>query len=267
VRDEDGTVLGLVDVMELVCNSAGGDGKGWRDFFSGAMDVHTMNKGGDDTFSEISSNHSASIVAPSISMTKSQRMKGNGTYHNMMDETSSDVFSISVSGVHHTDNRMNDSIMHGNSFVFKITDPIGQTHRIKTSSVNFDVFVEAIAEKMESAMECLCVRYTDDDGDEITISSTQALQEAVEFARGAGLTALKLSTVIVDAPNESMVVPPAEKGDVEEGEINASNNRSIIAEEFEKLKTDKNRQFALGAGVAVTAVILTTFMVMLRPKK
>ena len=52
VREADGRVLGLVDVMELVCNSAGGDGKGWRDFFSGALDARGDKV--DDTFSEIS---------------------------------------------------------------------------------------------------------------------------------------------------------------------------------------------------------------------
>jgi predicted transcriptional regulator len=43
VKDEDsGRVVGLVDVMELVCSTAGGDGeggKGWRDFFNNAMAV------------------------------------------------------------------------------------------------------------------------------------------------------------------------------------------------------------------------------------
>ena len=40
VRDADGTVVGIVDVMELVRGTAGeGGGKGWRDFFSGAMDA------------------------------------------------------------------------------------------------------------------------------------------------------------------------------------------------------------------------------------
>ncbi len=38
VRDKDGTVLGMVEVMELRCSAAGGwNGcKGWRDCFSGA---------------------------------------------------------------------------------------------------------------------------------------------------------------------------------------------------------------------------------------
>eukprot|EP01042_Synura_sphagnicola_P029485 gene29485-38032_t len=38
VRESSGKVIGLVDVMDLVSHSAGeGGGKGWRDFFSGAM--------------------------------------------------------------------------------------------------------------------------------------------------------------------------------------------------------------------------------------
>eukprot|EP01038_Epipyxis_sp_PR26KG_P014656 gene14656-19691_t len=41
VKEKSGRVIGLVDVIELVCSTAGGDGKsggkGWRDFFGGAM--------------------------------------------------------------------------------------------------------------------------------------------------------------------------------------------------------------------------------------
>ena len=68
VRDDNGNVLGLVDVMELVCHTAGGDdegGKGWRDFFSSAMNAR-----GDDG-SETSSIHARSrgsvkMSAPSV---------------------------------------------------------------------------------------------------------------------------------------------------------------------------------------------------------
>ena len=56
VREADGRVLGLVDVMELVCNSAGGDGKGWRDFFSGALDMNTAGRR-DDASSVHSANN------------------------------------------------------------------------------------------------------------------------------------------------------------------------------------------------------------------
>ena len=45
VREADGTVVGLVDVMELMCNTASNEsGKGWRDFFSDAMDARGDNK-------------------------------------------------------------------------------------------------------------------------------------------------------------------------------------------------------------------------------
>jgi hypothetical protein len=263
VREEDGTVLGLVDVMELVCHSAGGDGKGWRDFFSGAMDAKMM-KGTDDTLSEISSTHSHSIQAPSISMTKSQRQRNN-----FMDDTSSDVFSISVSGVHHE--RMNDSVLHGASFVYKFKDPVGNTHRLKSSSANYDIFIEAVGEKIEAAMECIDVKYTDDDNDEITISSSQALQEAVDFARGAGLSALKLTITVVSAPNESMVAPGSTSSEESDPILTipkeVDSNKSTLAEEFEKFTNDKDKQLLFGAGVAVTAVLVTTFMVFLRPKK
>ena len=43
-------------------------------------------------------------------------------------------------------------------------------------------------------------------------------------------------------------------------------NKSTLAEEFEKFTNDKDKQL-LFAGVAVTAVLVTTFMVLMRPKK
>jgi len=66
--DESGRVLGLVDVMELLGVTAGGDGasdgpnrtKGWRDFFRGAMDAR-----GDDDESDTAS-QSSSILGPEV---------------------------------------------------------------------------------------------------------------------------------------------------------------------------------------------------------
>ncbi len=42
VKDSNGKVVGLVDVMDLLCHTAGdassaSAGKGWRDFFGSAM--------------------------------------------------------------------------------------------------------------------------------------------------------------------------------------------------------------------------------------
>ena len=47
VVEADGTVLGLLNVMELMCSVGGGEGggKSWREFFSGAMDA----RGDDDS--------------------------------------------------------------------------------------------------------------------------------------------------------------------------------------------------------------------------
>ena len=215
------------------------------------MDIKGAIRNGDDTMSEISSTHSHSIQAPSISMSKSHRNKAN-----YLDDTASDIFSISVSGVHN--DRVNDSVLHGSSFVYKFKDSLGNTHRLKSSAVNYDVLLEAVGEKVGAAMESLVIKYTDDDADVITISSSQALQEAVDFARGAGLSALKLVVTTQDVPVESMVLPEAPEAD---------NNKSTIAEEFEKFTSDKDKKMLLGAGVAVTAVLVTTFMILMRPKK
>jgi myosin heavy subunit len=56
VVDENGKVLGCVDVMDLIIHSAGEDGKkGWRDFFKGVMSARGGDKdGGSETGSDLS---------------------------------------------------------------------------------------------------------------------------------------------------------------------------------------------------------------------
>jgi CBS domain-containing protein len=180
VRDDDGEVLGLVDVMELLCSTAGGE-KGWRDFFNCAMD----SKGGDDDKSDVSSIRSSvrdrrDTVAESPEPLKAKYIA----------DDSSDVFSVG-------DNfKLNDvSYSDTNAeFTYKVTDHEGNTHRIKTSCVSVEVFKVAIAEKMNVPKDGILIKYVDDEKDEILITTDGSLKDAVEFARSNGLTLLKLTT-------------------------------------------------------------------------
>jgi uncharacterized protein YciU (UPF0263 family) len=247
-------VLGLVDVMELVCNSAGGDGKGWRDFFSGALDARGY--GVDDTLSEIS----GTALSVTKSLTSHHNVKRSHD-RETLEDASSDIFSVSMSGTQGHGSNM----MQSGTFVFKVTDAAGQTHRLKTSASNYDVFIEAVAEKIgSSAMEYLSVKYLDDEGDEILVESSQALQEAVDFALSAGVSALKLKIVNTDPLNQSSMVPPS---DLETSIDLHINDRSILEETFDAIKNDKNTQIKLGAGVAAVAVIAGAFMVLARTQK
>ena len=84
------------------------------------------------------------------------------------------------------------------------------------------------------------------------------------------MSALKLTITVVSAPNESMVAPgstSSESDPILTIPKEVDSNKSTLAEEFEKFTNDKDKQLLFGAGVAVTAVLVTTFMVFLRPKK
>jgi len=190
VREEDGTILGLVDVMELVCNTAGGDGKGWRDFFSSAAAL-----AGDKDFSETSSQHSASASTLSKTAGGGKAKPIRATY--LDDDATSDVFSVG------TDFKMrqnSNSPLRGGygyeDFIFKVTDQAGNNHRIKSNTESAEALKLAIAEKLNVSIDALTIKYVDDDKDEIVITNDASLRDAIEFARSSGMTALKINASI-----------------------------------------------------------------------
>jgi CBS domain-containing protein len=75
VRDEDGSVLGVVDVMELVSSAAGGESgsKGWRDFFNGGLQQDSA-----ETVSQTSSldQRSANVKGGAASRRSDDRSRG-----------------------------------------------------------------------------------------------------------------------------------------------------------------------------------------------
>eukprot|EP01041_Mallomonas_annulata_P001711 gene1711-3313_t len=173
VRDDDGTILGVVDVMELLCSTSESSGKSWRDFFGDAMDAR-----GDD-MSDASSVRSATMSIHSISRSQQSPKRQAQVYYD--GDEDSDVFSIG----------------HGDAdpgkFVFKYTDGEGHTHRVKSSVTNLKSLQEIISEKMEIPIDMLVLKYIDEDKDEVTLSSDASLREAVSFARSTGSVCLKLA--------------------------------------------------------------------------
>jgi CBS domain-containing protein len=182
VHDEaTGDILGLVDVMELLCTTAGGeDGKGWRDFFRGAMEAR-----GDADFSDTDSigSHSRgspSLHSPSVSkaapQTLSQKGYSRGAVRlNSMDDNS-DQFTISTIDL---------------DFSFKVTDKEGHTHKIK-SAESFISLRATVAQKLGASADSLVLKYVDQEKDQVVITDDITLRDAVEFARTSGQIALKL---------------------------------------------------------------------------
>eukprot|EP01034_Spumella_vulgaris_P022022 gene22022-28116_t len=193
VRDDNGTVVGLVDVMELVCSTAGGEngGKGWRDFFSGAMNAR------DDRSDTASHYSSVSTIVP-IPKPVPIRAK----YLEQRLDTSSDVFSVgfenkgAMSALTYS--------MHGDQsefyaadFDFKVIDTHGHLHKVRSSAENIAALKVLVSEKVSIPVESLLLKYFDEEKDEVTLSSDASLKDAVEFARSAGHMALKLTAITV----------------------------------------------------------------------
>ena len=257
VRDPvTGSVVGLVDVMELVCSTAGGEegGKGWRDFFSGAMAARGEGSVSDNSESAYSEN----------SRKKTSRLPLKNNY-----EDTSDIYptesnkQVRKPGYNH--NFETGSTSYTPDFSFKVTDSSGNTHRLKCSVESLHQLKIAVSEKLNVLSSALDLRYVDDDKDEVVLTSDTSLRDAVDHARQAGMTALKLT-----ASSSSLVTSPSKKplrllgmGKSESGSENANGNGSSANLDIEK--DSKNMMILIGGGVAA-AVVIAAFVV-LRPKK
>lgn len=207
VEDDEGVVLGLVDVMELVCNTAGGDkgsGKGWRDFFNNAINA------GDDEFSELASTSSEDRAPTSCTVTPC-----NKPAHVARDtDTYSDVFSIglmtevpvhpnmSVSNLSAAGNHDTASVMASKDFVFKIVDSDGNFHRIQCKSDSIATLRSDIAKLLVVDVDGIMMKYTDEDADEVIITTDASLRAAIDYGRSCQKNTLKLN-VTVDKPASS----------------------------------------------------------------
>jgi hypothetical protein len=294
VRENNGQTLGLVDVMELVCSTAGGEGgKGWRDFFNDAMEANEYR----DDISDTSSYYSYSASTTSKPINK-KLLKKN--IRNIQDNCS-DVYSINLpthqSITSSSYNFDTDNLSPSSFFIFKVTDKDGLTHRIKCIQ-SLEKLTSNIFEKLEfdssTLIENLIINYIDDEKDVVVISSDNSLKDAVEFAHSSGLTSLKISVTfkgnktkissevsnnIRIIPNEAPIISSLLSSSlINNAELvpeSTYSDNSIIIEENndkqeikEKTVTD-NSQFnkIIGGGIAVVATVLIGVFVIVKGRK
>jgi len=77
-----------------------------------------------------------------------------------------------------------------------VVDKDGNTHRIRSSADSLFLLKMAVGEKLNVLSSSLIIRYVDDEKDEVIISSDSSLRDAVEYARSAGLPALRLTVTM-----------------------------------------------------------------------
>ena len=93
---------------------------------------------------------------------------------------------------------------------------------------------------MSCSKEDIIAKYTDDEGDVVTITSDQSLKDAVEYVHSTGASSLKLAVEMKGAADT-----------LAKGDTSKSNQNMIYG----------------AASVAAVALVATSVFVFLRPKK
>jgi CBS domain-containing protein len=218
VCEDDGTVVGIVDVMDVIYACGGVDG--WRSMFN-KMDV-------DDDMSEHNSAAPSRIsVAPSrISATPSRisarprskvptikvvpetpfvssfpdnipsTLEFEGKMMN--DDTSFNGSTIDDRGASKMlmpdDMSVGASMVGSGIAVFKVSDLSGSTHRVRCD-LCAEELLEGVSKKLGIALECLQLQFVDDEGDTVIITSDDDVTEAWTLARRAGAKVAKVTAL------------------------------------------------------------------------
>ena len=213
VCEEDGTVVGLVGVMDLVYGSGGADG--WRSIFDSAMDIaddgsdrqsaasfgsQSLSKKGRDPVLRVAADtpfggrshknipiqvevHDMHSERGSICESTIQEM--NGLPSRNLNDTMSLLENPSVMSIDQSHT------------VFKIVDSSGNKYRVRCEN-KFDKLIGKLSESLGSDIDSssLSLTFIDDEGDAVNINSDDCLLEAIENSRRAGHPAVKLALVL-----------------------------------------------------------------------
>jgi CBS domain-containing protein len=203
VCEDDGSVVGLVDVMDVIHGC--GDAEHWRSIFEAALEID-----------DVSDTQSAATPAiqkgtPAIKVSKDAPMVGSapGIPGNIpstleFEEGMNEEFD------EHT---LNDTyVSEGNPVVFKVVDHEGHTHRLK-SDVKILHLRNAFAEKTnlgKAKANELRFKFFDEEGDAILVSTDEDLAEAVNLSRtsnsaSSGKLVVKL---VAELGKDSLAVDP-----------------------------------------------------------
>lgn len=224
VRDHDGTILGLVDVMELVANAT--SGWKWGDIFENMLD--------NDKYDELETSSITASSVPEIHhdvpVNIPRPVLPKKVVPIVVDRTVPLAVSAptvkqtipknnSLFSVHpNVDNHDTASVMCKREFLFKLTDHLANVHKIKCSIENFDIFQSAIAKQLNLQPSEITIKYVDEENDEILVSSDTALSTAVDYAVAKNIGMLKIKSYLIAdtsksmsaTPKNSVVPPPTE---------------------------------------------------------
>jgi len=194
VVDDDGLLIGVVDILELTCiylnqfntsnktstdaTSSNGEGPMWNKFWNAAL----------NDYSDIDSSINNGYDQPSIS----NYTPGGDTTFNLPNYPMSEETNYSV--LDSMENKVQMYPMGSEStFTFKFKDEQGFVHKITSSAYDYPLLMSVICKKLKRSVDDkIQISYMDEDDDYIVISSNQDLGDAVEMARRMKQTKLIL---------------------------------------------------------------------------
>jgi len=199
VCEDDGRVVGLVDVMDCVYASGGADG--WKSLFDTALDQ-------DDISSVYSADESQK--RPPVMVTSHPN---NIPLHvDVANAASGDQDSIGESLTHHNPVSTYGSpkpvrqVAVEDLVAYKIVDDAGGTYVIRAGKT-LDSIVKVLEGKVSRLDPSLTIfKYFDEEGDEILIKSDECVEEAVRSSIQAGNKNVKLSMKTSSSPLDSHVL-------------------------------------------------------------
>jgi CBS domain-containing protein len=193
VVDDDGLLVGVVDILELTCiylnqfnttsktntdaASSNGEGPMWNKFWNAAL----------NDYSEIDINTNNGYDQPSFS---NYTPVGDTTFNLPNYPISENNYS----SVDSMENKVQMYPMGSEStFTFKFKDEQGLVHKITSSAYDYQLLMSVICKKLKKNVDDrIQISYLDEDEDYIVISSNQDLSDAVEMARRMKQTKLLL---------------------------------------------------------------------------
>ena len=199
VCEDDGRVVGLVDVMD--CVYASGGSQGWKSLFNSALDQ-------DDDSSRISAEDSVSLVLPRVMVTAHPN---NIPLHVEVGKNASgdDVTSVGESltqanptmSAPGSPEPSRKSSTRECQVAYKVVDQSGHTYIIRAEKTIVSIS-NALKGKISSLdPNATLFKYIDEEGDEILIKSDECLEEAVKSSLHAGNKSVKLSMISIAKSN------------------------------------------------------------------
>jgi len=197
VCEEDGGVVGLVDVLDCVHASGGADG--WRSLFDTALDQ-------DDDVSSMCSDNASQIrpvvmAVPPNNIPTQVEVGGGAAFDEM-----SVGESLTAAHIPGTPRSSRKLLSSDELIAYKVVDGVGHTYVIRAQRT-----IESITKALEGKVAKLdpsktVFKYFDEEGDEILIKSDECVDEAVRASLLAGNKAVKLSMKSVSTSSNNTLL-------------------------------------------------------------